>query len=705
MNKKGEFDKYIKSMNKVEVGDKMKKDVLNKIRPKQKTRYNWFPRLGAATVVVALMLAIILPLGMERNTEEGQLAVLPTIDSFENLQALLGHEGSDFGRSRFNDDHIFAIGGPMDDAVVSESDGIRSSRESTTPDHSTTNIQVEGVDEADIVKTDGNYIYYISNSRIVIIDASDPKNLRIASQIEYEWRETESFSPFNIYLTNDKLVVIGTRWEERGDNYWLDLETFTPEVDVISTREDSVELTIVEEPIHRGRRHWWGGNVYTVARVYDIRNRDNVRLERVVEVEGEHLTSRMIGDNLYLVANQNIRTYRFDIYPIYELSEDAFKPSYRDTAVGEGIRRVDFSYISYFPDSISNSYLNIIGFNINNNEKANVESILGGGDIVYCSGNNLYVTRTTFEHRDSIVAEIVTGDGRRMDMRTHIYKFALNNSEATFITSGAVPGRLLNQFSMGEYNGYFRVVTTDNDRGWWSPEHDMNNVYVLDMNLDIVGRVEGLAPGESIFAARFMGDRIYMITFVEIDPLFVIDVSDPRNPIVLGELKIPWFSTYLHPYDENHLLGIGEDVELVNGWVLTNGIKLTLFDVTDESNPTARHYEKIGGRGTHSEVLHNHRAFLFSKERDIIAFPITITEDWRWEPTFVGVVVYGLDLDGGFTLRGKITHMPSNNRSWVDWDREIQRILYIGDSLITVSRGMVMSTDINTMQEIDSLEF
>jgi len=252
---------------------------------------------------------------------------------------------------------------------------------------------------------------------------------------------------------------------------------------------------------------------------------------------------------------------------------------------------------------------------------------------------------------------------------------------------------------MDEKDGYFRIATTDSKS--WSSEDNTNNLYVLNENLEIVGKVEGLAPGERIYSVRFMGNRAYMVTFVQTDPLFVIDLSEPTNPIVLGELKIPGYSKYLHPYDETHLIGFGEDTKLVNyGYgdvVTTDGMKMSLFDVTDPSDPKEMYTEKIGGKGTYSELLYNHKALLFSKEKNIIAFPISITEE-NYNVTFQGAIVYGLTLNKGFELKGKISNTANELDKYYSVN-SVQRIIYIGDTLYTLSNSLIKATDMNTMKE------
>ena len=257
---------------------------------------------------------------------------------------------------------------------------------------------------------------------------------------------------------------------------------------------------------------------------------------------------------------------------------------------------------------------------------------------------------------------------------------------------------------MDEKDGYFRIATTNRTK-----LGNTNNLYVLNENMEQVGKVEGLARGERIYSVRFMGNRAYMVTFVETDPLFVIDLSKPTEPKVLGELKIPGYSKYLHPYDETHLIGFGEDTVVENyGYgniVRTNGMKMALFDVSDPTNPKEMYVEKIGEQGTYSELLENHKALLFSKEKNIIAFPISIRED-NYKTSFQGAVVYGLTLEKGFELKGKITHRKAeeNQKYSYDYSKKVERIIYIKDNLFTLSKGLIKATNMNTMEEKGEVE-
>ena len=647
---------YIDAVNEIKVSDELKKETFNKIKqtPK-KRRYNRVYPIASLAVMFAILITIFMPnitlspINEVKYEEVSQTGDLPKVDNFENLYAML--------EKRVEKEKNIILDSVTTNQSTSADSAVLNEEAASAEDFSKTNVQVEGVDEADIVKTDGNFICYLTNSALTITDVN---SVKLVSKVEFDNKE---FEPQEIFLRDNKIVIIGITNHE--------------------TEEKNITNT---------ERYYPTNETYTVAKIYNIEERTNPKLERTVEIEGYYLSSRMIGDNVYLISNKYIYAYLCKDYKQSQLDEEEFKPQYIDTATGEEIKSIGFDCIYYIPEFEDTNYLNIAAFNITNNEPANITSYLGGGSQVYSSATNLYITRTKYNYDDG------------SEINTEIYKFNLKDATCTFSKTGKVPGSVLNQFSMDEKDEYFRIATTDSTS--WDSESNTNNLYVLNENLEIVGKVEGLAPGERIYSVRFMGNRAYMVTFVQTDPLFVIDLSDPTNPTVLGELKIPGYSTYLHPYDENHLIGFGENTKVVNyGYgdqVVTDGMKIALFDVTDPNNPTEMYSVNIGEEGTYSELLNNHKALLFSKEKNIIAFPISITGE-DYEVTFQGAIVYGLSLENGFEEKGRITNIENDINKYYPRN-SIQRIIYINDTLYTLSRNLIKATDMNTMEPKGSIK-
>ncbi|HHL41720.1 MAG TPA: hypothetical protein ENJ36_03545, partial [Candidatus Bathyarchaeota archaeon] len=248
-----------------------------------------------------------------------------------------------------------------------------------------------------------------------------------------------------------------------------------------------------------------------------------------------------------------------------------------------------------------------------------------------------------------------------------------------------------------------------------------NNVYVLDEDLEIVGELEDLAPGEEIYSARFMGSRCYLVTFKKIDPLFTIDLSDPENPTVLGKLKIPGFSDYLHPYDENTLIGIGKETEESEegDFAWHQGVKISLFDVSDVENPREIAKIEIGDRGSDSPARYDHHAFLFSRARNLLVIPILeagideddfsgeVPDNFYGEYTYQGAYVFDISLEG-IELRGQITHLQDDellkSGFWFESEYAVERSLYIEDNLYTMSQGMIKINDLETLEELAEID-
>jgi uncharacterized secreted protein with C-terminal beta-propeller domain len=303
--------------------------------------------------------------------------------------------------------------------------------------------------------------------------------------------------------------------------------------------------------------------------------------------------------------------------------------------------------------------------------------------------------------------------------KTVIHKISVGGRSIEYRTSGVVPGNVLNQFSMDEDKGYFRVATTT---GNWRSQ-TANNIYVLDDGLRIVGKLEDLASGERIYSVRFLGDKGYMVTFKRIDPLFVIDLSSPTNPKVLGELKIPGYSDYLHPYDDTHIIGVGKDVnESIDAdkvhspnavyYTAVGGVKLSLFDVSDVSNPKEVSKIAIGDAGTDSEALRDHKSFLFNRGKGLLAMPIMLHEKssgssryggYQWQ----GAYIFNVSLENGFTFKGRITHAPSDasdTNYYYYGPYSVTRSLYIGDVLYTVSQKYVKMNGLDSLVELNKVE-
>ncbi|MCG8481732.1 MAG: beta-propeller domain-containing protein, partial [Clostridia bacterium] len=461
------------------------------------------------------------------------------------------------------------------------------------------------------------------------------------------------------------------------------------------------------------------------AYIYDIKDKNNITQIREVEIEGHYVTSRKIGSSLYMISNS---------YMGYDILYDEnipIGPKYKDSYTNSNFKQIPYEDIKYIPPIMYPRYLVVASLDLDSKEEVEVKTYLGASDNVYVSQENIYVTVDTGVYRIMPMMETedaVVFNPQDYEPKTKIYKFSMDEGKTTYIAKGEVPGNILNQFSMDEHKKSFRIATTRhtqiNNR-----YTSTNNVYILNENMNVTGKLEDLAPEERIYSVRFMGDKGYMVTFKDVDPLFVLDLEDPSNPRVLGKLKIPGYSDYLHPYDENHLIGFGKDTVAlsikdwqgnetgINAYYM--GMKIALFDVSDVNNPIEKHKIIIGDRGTESELLRDHKALLFDKKRNLLGFPITVCEvkgkliDERYgipaygEVTFQGAYIYELTPEDGFDLKGKISHVTQEDDLksgyYYGAERTIRRLLYIGDYLYGVSNEKISAHDMDTLKEENSI--
>ena len=277
---------------------------------------------------------------------------------------------------------------------------------------------------------------------------------------------------------------------------------------------------------------------------------------------------------------------------------------------------------------------------------------------------------------------------------THILKFALNNGKFEFKAETDINGQVNNQFSMDESDQYFRIATTSGSL-WDMDENTSNNLYVLDENLKEVGNVTNFGKEEKIYSVRYVGNKAYVVTFKQIDPLFVIDLSNPTKPEILGELKIPGYSTYLHPYDETHIIGFGYDTKDDGTRITINGLKMVMFDISDFNNPKVLFKIKIGDEHTYSNLEYDHKALLYSKERNIIAFPLT---NYSRGNTDSRATIYEIDLEKGFSLKGEISHITDK------YDEKVERVVYLNNTFYTLSKKIIKAAGMNELKVIKEIE-
>lgn len=636
-------------------------------------------------ILAALVLLLMTTIGIcsptkisaadSNSSNPVQIEPLPCVGSLANLKALL-KEAQEYNIYYMQD----ALSAPAEGRVEAKSDA----SVQNSADYSGTNLQVAGVDEADIVKTDGKYIYQVDHTGINIIEAYPAENMKKIAAIAFD---QPNFNPSEIYVDQTRLIVLGTA-------HYTEQNLQAP----------GINPTIYPPYPTRGT---------TGVMVFDISDKTKIAKLRTLELEGRYVSSRKIGHNLYLVANRHIDYY------IMENDNAVATPAYRDTAAGSDFKSVDYSSIHYFPGHITPSYMLVAGIRLDDSSRpADIQTFLGASENIYASENNLYVAASSFNAKP---VPLQKSSAYRDSSSTRIYRFALSHGAIKYNGQGDVPGTIINQFSMDENQESLRIATTSGD-AWQNDRYtSQSNVYVLDRNMQIKGRLEGIAPGEKIYSTRFMGSRLYMVTFRNVDPLFVIDLKNAARPRILGQLKIPGYSNYLHPYDENHIIGFGKDTVEGKGWngqsqAYYQGMKVAIFDVTDVTHPVEMDQEIIGDRGTDSELLNNHKALLFSREKNLLAFPVTVAKisDAKQDITaygsfsFQGAYIYKIDLTGGLQLRGTITHLTQEDYAragdyWYNADSNIERILYINNNLYTISKNMIKAHDLSSLKEINTV--
>ncbi len=533
-------------------------------------------------------------------------------------------------------------------------------------EYSKTNIQVEGVDEPDIVKTDGTYLYVIGGSNVYIIKAYPADEAKKLSYIKFD------NTPSNLFINNNYLIVFTTTY---GDfNYY--------------------------------------NRVYDHATMYlyDTSDKINPILIKTIEINGSYLDARMIDSYIYMIASEST----WEIYREGNLSIPKI-------IVDKKTKDIEPSEIYYvdIPEPVE-TMTHIVSIDLDT-KKVNYKSfLLGYSQAIYVSKNNIYITSIHYQQN---AVSIINSPQET----TIIHKISIDNGEISYIAQGEVKGYILNQFSMDEYNGFFRIATTTGNV--WDGS-SKNNVYVLDDKLKQVASIDDIAPGEKIYSARFLGDKAYLVTFKKVDPFFTIDISDPYNPKILGKLKIPGFSEYLHPYDDDHIIGIGKETVEALGeekedrgidFAWYQGLKIALFDVSDFEHPEELDKVIIGDRGTDSPVLYDHKAFLFDYNKKLLVIPVSVYEidenikkehgnytgSIYGEFTFQGVYVYHLSVEDGFQLLGRITHMDNESYLKTDYypspSTSITRSLYIDNILYTISQSMVKLNSLDNLEEIKSI--
>ena len=522
-----------------------------------------------------------------------------------------------------------------------------------------TNVQVDGVEEGDILKNDGAYLYVLrwttERGYVDIVDIRDKAQMRSVSQIEVCRAETaDGTSTYTniseLFITGNTLTVLYTE----------------------STYSVSGEMP---EIYGAGS----AGTTQTVAAVYDVTDRAAPVLRYTYAVDGSLISSRMTDSTLLLVTEYSVPLYKNDS----DLKNASVPCFYKDNVK----TRFPVNTVCLTANTESQSYLTVTLLDTaSDGTNAQMKAVLGGGTDIYCTDSVLLVAAR--DHTDAVTYSNMAGDEIASfvpgAVDTRLFAFSLSDG-IRYQGSTEIDGTLLNQFSMDAYNGYYRIATT---------AEDGSCLTVLNESLETVGELRGIAPGEDIYAARFMGDTAYLVTFYQTDPLFVLDLSDPASPRVTGELKIPGFSSYLHPYAENLLIGIGTAGD-ENG--ATGQLKISLFDVGNMQEPKEISAVVFDDRAfSDSAAQYDPRAYL-SLSDGTFAIPVTESGPLTDPHSFACV----LTVEDG-ELRVLETYSPDTATHLA---YTVTRITYAGSTLFTLSDTALVAFDRGTGEQLARIEY
>ncbi|MGS0972672.1 MAG: beta-propeller domain-containing protein [Candidatus Izemoplasmataceae bacterium] len=564
--------------------------------------------------------------------------------------------------------YLFGFAMMEDDfTAVPETDASEDAGGEGSDDYSDTNNQVEGVDEMDNVVTDGKFIYTIQQNKIVITLAYTLEDeydvLGHYKTITYE----DSFNPTGLYIDDDYLVVIGYDYMQYDER-----------------QNDDVGLP--EGDYYYG--YYYQSQVG--VKVYDVKN--DYTIDHSYLFEGNMIGTRKIEDQLIIITS-NYLPYSEE----EKINMDEYLPTYY---VDEQEFVADYEDVRYIEGSNPNVFLTFYSLNLGTKEVD--QSILLGDSAynLYVSNDNIYLVGSVYMF--SPLADVVNLEDPITETKTAIIKLSIDEYDLTFRNLAHIEGFTLNQFSMDEYQGYLRITTTTSR--WRFGDGEINNrLYILDEELNIVSELENLGkPGETIQSTRFVGEYAYLITFEQTDPFYVINVADPENPFVEGELEIPGFSAYLQPFGQDFMLGIGFG-DSKGG---TQGVKISLYDIRDKTNPLVHdeiifEYSEFGF--AYTSVTYNHKDLLLSYAKGLIALPFTSYDDSSESGQYYnsGIMVFHIDDEGMFSFGGFVQHEEDSEENiYVYKSKFIDQYLYtVSNKYIKVSTiedplGILNSTEI-----------
>ena len=477
-------------------------------------------------------------------------------------------------------------------------------------DYSTTNLQMEGVDESDIAKIDGSYIYTVEDKYIVITDIRDGKLEEVTRFLPKDCGAADRV--MEIYVDGDQLILVVQGYETSlgesskagSDKENSDKESSDEEIAVSDASEDSAFC------------YKMNGKSTTQIQVYSIVDRRNPEFEGRLIQDGYYNTSRKIGDVVYLFTQYHMTS---DVVGYVEKEYTSVIPKVNGEKVAAGE--------IYLPESSGESGILVSSLDVNKPDKVlDSKLVISGYAQTYISKDALYLYEEDY-------------DGA---MITNIAKFALDEGRISGVAAAAVSGYVRDTFAINASDGYLRVLTTD-----YSTEDEVNALYILDENMKLTGQLTGIAPGEEIYAARFMGNTGYFVTYRNTDPLFTVDLSDPAKPEIIGELKVTGFSEYLHFWDDTHLLGIGYESDEKTGNI--ENIKLSMFNIENPGEVTEE-AKLVLKDVDYSEALYDYKSVIISKDKNLIGL---VCEDYSGSRTKQTYQIYSYE-NGTFKKQAEI---------------------------------------------------
>ena len=561
---------------------------------------------------------------------------------------------------------------------------------------STTNNQVTGVEEADFVKNDSQYIYVVTGSQFRIIQAWPAPSAKEIAKVQVEGQARK------LFVTKDRAMIYSS----------------------LTTSGSDRECTYGYSCSFTG-----DGNP-TLITIFDITDRTAPKKIRELRLSGSYVNARQVGDATFTVLSSPGVTFPGVSY--YPKSHSYCGSNYWQTlAAFEELRRentriINQATIADWLPSMQDRILagpgagastdvlmgckgffrsgaadgeqltTILGVKLSQQSPASASTIVSRPGAVYASAQALFIS---VPHERTNGGWYTSMNG--VQQVSTVHKFGLDTASATarYLASGVVKGRVLNQFSMDEHEGYLRIATSTGH----VPSPDVHSTVTVlrhtGASLDEVGRLDQLAPREDIRSVRFDGSRAFIVTFKKTDPLFVIDLSRSSSPQVLAELKIPGFSTYMHMMDSTHLLTIGYDADDQGSFAWFTGVMLQIFDVSDLKNPVRTHKEVIGTRGSSSAALNNPLAFNYFAPLDLLALPMTICEgssgggSYGTQMTFSGLMVFDTTASAGFKLHGKVPHPTGSGIScsnwWTNAESQVERSIFMDSYVFSISRELI----------------